>query len=141
MNTLEYNSWAGLKHRCLNKSHKDYKNYGAKGIKVCDRWVNSFENFLSDMGYRPSPSHSIDRIDNNGDYTPENCRWATKTEQVINRNPYNKLGISGVSFHKRDRVFQSYITVNSRLIHLGSSNNLFDAACLRKSAENSHWGH
>lgn len=83
--SAEYNAWCKMKERCYNKNIKMYKHYGGRGIVVCDRWLNSFENFLSDMGLRPSPQHSLDRFPNiNGIYEPENCRWATKTEQSRN---------------------------------------------------------
>jgi hemin uptake protein HemP len=74
-----------MKNRCYNKNGEDYPEYGAKGIKVCDRWRKSFENFFADMGKRPSKTHSIDRYPNKkGNYNPSNCRWATKKEQSRN---------------------------------------------------------
>lgn len=83
----EYNSWRGAKKRCYNENNTSYKYYGGRGIQVCDRWLNSFENFLTDMGEKPSSSHSLDRINNDGDYSPDNCRWATSKEQSSNKRP------------------------------------------------------
>jgi hypothetical protein len=81
----EYNSWAGMKQRCYYEKHIGFKHYGARGIKVCDRWLDSYENFLIDMGRKPGPEYSIDRINVNGNYEPSNCRWATNKEQIKNQ--------------------------------------------------------
>lgn len=95
--SIEYEVWTWMKSRCLNPHNKRYRDYGGRGIRVCERWSNSFENFLQDMGPRPTSSHSIDRIDNSGDYAPENCRWATRFEQVYNRRNNVKITLDGVT--------------------------------------------
>jgi hypothetical protein len=83
--SFEYKCWAGLRARCRSPRHAQYQDYGGRGISVCERWWESFANFLADMGRRPSPDLSIDRIDNDGNYEPANCRWATTTAQNGNR--------------------------------------------------------
>ena len=81
--TSEYGIWTGMKQRCNNPKNTNFKYYGGRGIQVCDYWQHSFLNFFDDMGSRPSKEYSLDRIDVNGNYEPENCRWATR-KQVQN---------------------------------------------------------
>jgi hypothetical protein len=93
--TKEYKAWIGMKGRCLNPDYKNFKNYGGRGITVDPLWVSSFKKFLEDMGQAPTKQHSLDRIDNERGYTPENCRWATKKEQSRNTRTNRKLLFDG----------------------------------------------
>jgi hypothetical protein len=95
--TPEYAAWIGIRNRCYNPNIDSYPNYGGRGISVCERWINSFENFYSDMGPRPSEGHSIDRMDANGNYEPSNCRWATLTEQNRNLRRNHRITVGGVT--------------------------------------------
>lgn len=83
-----YNSWAAMKQRCYDPKRSNYAYYGGRGIKVCDQWINSFDQFLADMGERPE-GKTLDRIDVNGNYEPSNCRWVTAKEQTSNRRGDN----------------------------------------------------
>lgn len=109
-NSSEYHIWCGMKARCFNENNKSYKNYGGRGITVCDRWRDSFENFYEDMGPRPSSIHQIDRINNDGNYEPGNCKWRTPSENCLNRRC--KLGKTGIKNITKDGI--SYVTVVTR---------------------------
>ena len=94
--TPEYQAWKHMKARCFNPNHKAYSDYGGRGITVCDRWLY-FENFLADMGSRPTAKHSLDRIDNDGDYSSKNCKWSTKAEQQNNQRSNRLITIACVT--------------------------------------------
>jgi hypothetical protein len=89
-NTSEWRIWAGMRRRCRDERLPQYPLYGGRGIKVCERW-GSFDNFYEDMGPRPSTGHSLDRIDNDGDYEPSNCKWATQLEQQNNKSTSHNI--------------------------------------------------
>ena len=116
-NTRTYKSWESMKTRCYNENCNRYKNYGGRGISVCNEWKNSFLQFLKDMEERPE-NKSLDRIDNNGNYEPSNCKWSTFKEQMSNRSPMkNKTGFTGVE--KINNKFRARIWINKKLINLG----------------------
>lgn len=101
--TPEYKSWQHLLDRTSNPNNRGYADWGGRGIKVCARWREpdglGFANFYEDMGPKPGPEYSIDRIDNNGNYEPGNCRWATRTQQVRNRRTSVYITYRGVTHH------------------------------------------
>lgn len=103
------NIWQSMKQRCYNKNSLRYSFYGARGIKVCDRWLNDYKAFEKDMGPRPSKKHSLDRIDVDGDYSPENCKWSLQSEQVSNRRPYSNTGEKYVYYiESQRRKYKAY---------------------------------
>lgn len=104
--TPEYRVWRGMRTRCYYENTPQYKNYGGRGIKVCNRWKESFENFYEDMGDKPTPKHQLDRIDNDGNYEPNNCRWVTPSENALNKE--HKSGTLGIKNVYKDS--DSYYT-------------------------------
>jgi hypothetical protein len=119
----EYGAWSRMKDRCFNKNNPDYSRYGGRGITVCDRWKDSFENFYEDMGSCPEGT-SLDRIDNNGNYEPANCRWATQLTQMNNIRTNRVVAYQGVVKTVADwarSLGVSYSVLSARLNKLGWS--------------------
>ena len=102
-----YLQWHNMIRRCTNPAVINFCRYGGRGIAVCDRWRSSFEAFYLDMGERPSPGHTLDRIDNDGDYEPANCRWATRREQSRNKRNNRWITVEGETLCLADWVARS----------------------------------
>lgn len=120
-----YNVWAGMRDRCRNPNAKQYADYGGRGITVCERW-EQFENFANDMYPKPTPKHTLDRVDNDKGYSPENCRWATRQEQNKNKRVYktNSTGYGGVR-QLGNGTFVAHVSFEGKKYKLANS---FDTA-------------
>ena len=146
--TRFYKIWQGIKERCHNENNQAYKDYGGRGIKVCERW-QSFENFRDDMydGYlkhveeHGEQQTSIDRIDNDGNYMQSNCKWSTRTEQCRNRRVFssNQSGVTGVSWDSTHNKWVSRIGLNGKQKFLGSFTDFDLAVQVRKQAEKKYY--
>lgn len=124
-----YQTWQAMKTRCSNPTAINYRYYGGRGITVCDRWLASFENFVEDMGERPE-GHTLDRIDNDGDYTPDNCRWADKKTQMHNRR-VPKSDNPAVNIYLQSNKYKVVISTNGKRKHVGVYSTLTDAIYAR----------
>lgn len=138
--TSEYRCLQQLVRRCTLPHVPSYADYGGRGITVCDRWRESFENFFADMGAKPSPRHSLDRIDNSRGYEPGNCRWATSSTQQRNRRVRadSKSQFRGVS-ERSGRRWVAYIVTDGKRTDLGMVASLEAAIAMRLAAEERHW--
>lgn len=136
--TPEYRAWLDMKTRCLKESNKFYAHYGGRGITICQRWLESFENFYSDMGNKPSKEYSLERIDNDKGYEPANCKWADWLEQSTNKRVLRKRKsvspgiyiIKGSYYVKLQRGYRQY--------HIGVYSKLDDATKAREAAANEY---
>lgn len=137
----EYGTWIHMVGRCTNSSNDSYEQYGARGIVISQEWRESFEQFLADMGERPSLKYSIERRDVNGNYCKENCYWADATIQARNRRRQknNSTGITGVSWVESRRKYRVTIKVSGKQISVGYYSNIVEAATHRKKAEIKYW--
>jgi len=137
----EYKSWTGMIQRCTNPKTPYFKNYGGRGISVCEQWIKSFKVFLADMGKRTTPKHTLERTDTNGDYEPGNCKWATRTEQQHNTRlqANNTSGVKGVSWTEVLNKYTARIGVDGKEKHIGVFTTLLAAKKARKAAEIKYW--
>lgn len=141
--TRAYFCWQGLKARCYNSDNESYDGYGGRGITVCERWCNSFENFYEDIGKYCKKGLEIDRIDVNGNYSPENCRLVDEQVQAWNQRVYknNTTSCAGVTRTSRNKnKFEVRISKDNKEYHIGTFNTLEEAVLARKKAEVEFYG-
>ena len=136
MNKRLQSIYHGMKLRCNNPNHEAYHNYGGRGITVCEEWKKGSKDFIKWALANGYEEHlTLDRIDNDGNYEPSNCRWITHREQCTNRRIKSNTGVVGVGYNKKTEKYDAYIRINGRLHHLGLRKILQEAIALRKEAE------
>lgn len=128
-----YDCWVAMKARCLNPQHPSYKDYGGRGIKICDSWLKDFGTFLNDLGPKPDKYSTLDRINNNGNYEPDNCRWISIQDQQKNRS--NNNIVPGVHYEKSRNKWHVDITRFGKKIFLGRFKDFDIAKKVRLEAE------
>ena len=109
----EYGVWQAMKNRCYRPTTHEYERYGGRGITVCARWLDSFQCFIEDMGRRPSSDYSIDRINNDGNYAPKNCRWATREQQLANKSNSRSVMVGGQRLSFANAARNAGVNVNT----------------------------
>jgi hypothetical protein len=127
----EYKAWQGLLDRCCNPNSQRWHRYGARGVTVCNRWRDSFQAFIDDVGPRPSKDHSIDRIDNDGNYEPGNCKWSTKEEQARNKETNFVFEFRGRKMLLTDWAKEAginFYTLRQRVVNGWPEDKVFAAA-------------
>lgn len=134
----EYRTWKAMINRTTNPKSQDYYNYGGRGIYTCERWKD-FVNFYEDMGDKPE-GYSLERIDNDKGYFPENCKWETAINQARNRRKSSANSSGYVGVGKKGRFWSARITVNRKQVFLGQFENIEDAVEARKQGEKKYWG-
>lgn len=138
--TATYESWLHMLQRCNNPKNHAFSDYGGRGIKVCVQWIN-FQNFFADMGERPK-GLTIERINNDLGYSPDNCKWATRLEQAQNRRPRknNEFGLKGIFWDKKCRKYRVTIGADGTNYRLGAYPTIEEAKTVRQQAEIKYWG-
>jgi len=132
-NTPLYSKWKGMKNRCYQQSYKHYSRYGGRGIEVCERWKDNFENFYNDMHDSYFEGAELDRINNDGNYEPSNCRWVTHEENANNRSLYkNKTGYTGIVYKEKIKKYCANINHKRKQKHIGCFETLEEAVNARK---------
>lgn len=140
--TKQYKVWAAIIQRCKNENHKEWQNYGGRGISICDKWL-TFEGFWEDMKENYSEGLELDRINVNGNYDKQNCRWTTESENAYNQRKLknNTSGKTGVCFHKHTQKWHARIDFQGETKNLGLFSTLESAIKAREEAELLYFGY